>query len=300
MSYRLTIDNKRVEILAGIIKKIGINSILKLEEKDPQYLALKDIYNHVNDVGITCLLAICNALISYRLHGSGEEYWREFADFIKTTHIDLDPDKIVDVVIEFLYHSNINRFLCNQKASRLRRLKLSGRHRSIVHECCKLEPNLLKLNVIIADGVKADIHSKTIVFAVKMAYYSLRTSGKTIIPPIDISIPVDRRIALLSYTSGILEFEGIELKNPRFLELKLLSKPSIIREAWFRVAHLSNTPPLNIDSLLWVIARGIGSVPLHVLSGKAFNFMVKVLGIDRSPIIIELLREIFWKPLPRS
>jgi len=300
MSYRLRIDNERVESLARVIKKIGINSILKLEEKDPQYLALKDIYDYVNDVGITCLLAVCNALTSYRLSGSGEEYWKEFANFIKSTRIDLDPSKVVDLVIEFLYHSNINRFLRVQKASRLRRLKLSGRHRSIIHECYKLEPNLLRLNVIIADGVKADPRSKTIVFAVKMAYYSLRISGKNIIPPIDISIPVDRRIALLSYTSGILEFEGIRPESPSVLELKLLSKPSIIRDAWFRVAFLSNTPPLSIDSLLWVIARGIGSVPLHILREKAFNFMTKVLGKDKSSIIIELLQEIFRKPLPKS
>lgn len=298
MVQEVLIEWNRVEAVAKAIKMFGINAILKLEENDPQYIALKRIYEYLGSTNATCLLAVCNALISYRLSIHGEEYWMEFSEYILSRSSMLEPDSIVDTVLEFLYISKGNRVLREQKAARLRRFKLSGRHKSVFYECGREGADLRRLNVIIADGVGADVTSKTIVFAVKMAYYVLRISGIQIIPPMDITIPVDRRIALLAYTSGMVKFRDYHPSNIRLLESRLISKANVLQSVWDKVSILSGIPPLNIDSLVWVISKGIGREPKQLILKQALNHIIKILGGSYVDKTLTLLKELFIVPLP--
>ncbi len=296
--HPLRINNNRIRIISNTIKDIGLEAIKRIEEYDPQFKALRKIHNRIKDLRFLCLAAICNAIISYRLSGHGEDYWLEFAEYLTYRNISLNvnADYIVDLVAEFLTKSKYNRMLLNQKISRLRRLKTHGVHRTIFDKCPELINNLSRLLVVIANGINAKPDSKTIVFAVKMAYYAARVHGKSIIPPMDIMIPVDRRIGLLSYTSGIIDL-NTRITSVRDLERIVLRYSGIPREAWRRVSLEAGIPPLNIDSLIWFISRGLGRKNLLLIRRNAINVLLKILGEEYRSKIMRLVKEIYFRDI---
>ncbi len=296
--YPITLNNDRIRILGETIGDIGLESIQKIESHDPQFIALRRLYEKTGSLNTTCLAAICNAIVSYRLTGPGEDYWLEFADYFseQSFPINITPNYIIDKVIEFLLASKNNRLLLNQKINRLRKLKKNNTHATIFNKCPELIRDLNRLLIIIANGVGAKPDSKTVVFAVKMAYYVARIHGINIIPPMDIMIPVDRRIGLLSYTSGIVDIKT-KIKDIRTLEEVLLRYSDIPREAWKRVANISNIPPLNIDSLVWFVSKGLGRKNISIIRRNAINTLLKILDKNYRIKIMKLVRELYFRDI---
>ena len=296
--YPLALNNKRITIVGEAIGNIGLDSIRRIEESDPQFVALKRVYERTGSPKVTCLAAICNAIVSYRLTGLGEDYWLEFAEYFSKLNIPVNtsPDYIVDSVIEFLFVSKNNRLLINQKINRLRKLKKTGAHTIIFDKCPDIVYDLRKLLVIIANSVGARPDAKTIVFAAKMAYYVARIHGINTTPPMDIMIPVDRRIGLLSYTSGIVDVKT-KIANRRVLEEILLRYSDVPREAWRRVSIISSVPPLNIDSLVWFVSRGLGRIDISAIRRNAINTLLTILGEKHRWKIVKLVKEIYFRDI---
>ncbi|HBA44637.1 TPA: hypothetical protein DEG21_03950 [Patescibacteria group bacterium] len=70
-------NDKLIEILS----KYKIEDIIELERKDRQFIAIKSLFESLENKSYFLSLIVTNALLSYQLSSSGEEYWEEFCQF---------------------------------------------------------------------------------------------------------------------------------------------------------------------------------------------------------------------------
>jgi len=247
------LNEDRISRVGEALKALGLESALKVEELDPQFQAAKLIVNKMG-FGPALTLVALNSLISYRLGGRGEDYWSEFALFISKVSEPKNLRDAVKLVISFLSSSRINITLRRSKVSRLLRA-------SVINV---LEPwtivkyvksrNLRNLARSMASSLKTKWTSKTVVFAIKMLCYAYRAyKGKPLIAPFNIPIPMDSRIAKLSWTSGIVDVIDEEPLSWSKVVKAITSKPSLTQRAWSRVAKICGIPPIHLDSILWLI-----------------------------------------------
>ena len=96
----IKVNLERIEELSNLISSIGIKTIYYIEDHDNQFEAMKILYSGTKHAGYVCLLAVSNALISYRLSMKGEDYWLLFAKYFSKT----PPSffKALDNIINFL------------------------------------------------------------------------------------------------------------------------------------------------------------------------------------------------------
>ena len=223
-------ESSNVEKLVGILKKWSVDEIMEFEEKyDEQYKSLKKMYEKIPDKKYFCIIVLLNALVSYQLNGTGEQYWEEFSKYFRKTRIK-DP---IEDLIEFLTQSQYNKRLKETKIKRIRKLRKIVR--MLEESQDKLYENPNDLLNLLSRALKSPRTSKTLVFAVKMFNYACRIKTGIKRPlPYEIDIPLDNRILKISE-----KLSGT--KNP--LEL------------WREISEKTSLPPLHIDSLLWVIYR---------------------------------------------
>ncbi|MEM0083322.1 MAG: N-glycosylase/DNA lyase, partial [Candidatus Nezhaarchaeales archaeon] len=66
-------------------------------------------------------------------------------------------------------------------------------------------------------------------------------------------IPVDSRIAKISWSSGVAEVEDCKLRSWSDVIKVITSKPRVVQEAWNLIAKRCKIPPLHLDSILWLV-----------------------------------------------
>jgi DNA-(apurinic or apyrimidinic site) lyase len=94
---------------------------------------------------------------------------------------------------------------------------------------------MISLQDLIAQTIKTNKQSKTIVFAIKMFGYATQTiTQKETIYPMEISIPIDSRIKTI-YKKQFPQTNHSDLK---------------IREYFDQLSLKNNIPPLHLDSIL--------------------------------------------------
>ncbi len=99
--------------------------------------------------------------------------------------------------------------------------------------------------------MNTDANSKTIVFSIKMLYYGFRASTGVVTPlPMNIPIPIDLRIATMSYIANIIDTSHVKKSLNEIAEIIMRSYKNT-QEAWNIVARTSQIPPLHIDSIIW-------------------------------------------------
>ncbi|UXD22729.1 hypothetical protein IPA_07735 [Ignicoccus pacificus DSM 13166] len=205
----------------------------KFEEEDPQFKAIKRL---VNKYGLKALpLVVGNALISYRLTGRGEDYWTEFSQFFLD-----NPNK---TLVDFLYSSKYNRAQRKQKEGRLKRAQ------PLLKKIEEDPERYSDLNLLLEElkkTLKAKGTEKTIVFALKMAYYVFKAAGKEVKG--DVPLPMDLRISALTCASGLVDASPDEIMNEH--------RDEAIRK-WEEEARKVGLKTLHLDALLWLPARGL-------------------------------------------
>lgn len=245
------LNEKRVSIVAEKLSSLGLESALKIEEVDPQFQAVKLITSKMS-FGPALTLIVLNSIISYRLSGRGEDYWNEFALYVSKADEPKSLVEAVKLVLSFLSTSKINVALRSSKTSRLLRASTAK----------ILEPNnivrqardLRKFAEALALSLRSRWSSKTIVFSLKMICYACRAHyGRAFIAPFSIPIPIDSRIAKLSWTSGVVDVEGVGLRKWGDVIEAVMSKSRTAQRAWSAVARKSEIPPLHLDSILWLV-----------------------------------------------
>ena len=250
---KLAVREDRVREVSFAIRKFGLDNLKKLEERDPQYGAVRFVVERSKSLVEATTLIVANALVSYRLTGPGESYWWEFA----REAVRKDPLDVVEFFKGFLKRSKYNRLLADQKLSRIRRFTSS-------QACQELIAKLVEEQWSTRDALQfwlelkriyGSQEQKTVSFAVKMLYYAARCTGRSFELPNTIPVPVDLRVSMVTATSML-----VSNTNWRLVWRELYTKSRrLVVEAWRRVSAVSGIPPLHIDVLLWSSAFEIKS-----------------------------------------
>lgn len=245
----IVINKHRVERVATLFKILGIEKVKIFEDIDPQYLLIKQTIAKCMSENIMYAFYI-NALIAYKLRMKGEEFWKKFAEFVVNNCEKLkDIKSLVEIVNEFTrkynnysYRNKFERIMKIIKCSSILKLVIDGRYVDLAKKS--------------AECLKTSYESKTIVFAVKIAYYFHKIQNPQFVLPFELPIPVDRRIAYISFTSGVVDISGAGNKlQDKDIILLLLRKTEIVRNIWNIVATISSIPPLHIDAVLWYLGK---------------------------------------------
>ncbi|BES82614.1 hypothetical protein PABY_21810 [Pyrodictium abyssi] len=237
------LDESRIAAVASVLRNIPASAVEVIELNDPQYAAIKKLVAVHGDRAVA--LAVANALISYRLSLPGEKYWLEFADWGSRIPTPSAGKELVEAMKAFLAESRGNRMVVQQKARRLERA-------APVLERVLREPGRYRdLGVLVkelAGVLGARPEEKTIVFAAKMAYYAYRALGLEVAGKNEIPVPLDRRMALLTSASGMIN----STPDKVFTRYRL----DAVR-AWQKVSRESGIPALHLDAVVWLPAHGI-------------------------------------------
>ncbi|MEM3832727.1 MAG: N-glycosylase/DNA lyase [Thermoprotei archaeon] len=247
MSVRINSENA-IE-LGKKLRSIGLKRILMLEEHDPQFVAMK-LLSKIGNVELAGILSLANALVSYKLSSKGEDYWMEFAKYF-VHNPPKDLYSLPEVMLDFMRNSNGNKLLIEKKYQRLKILRDSGFLMELKENFNYYVNNLNTLRFHLATNMNTDANLKTIVFSIKMLYYSFRASTGVVNPlPMDIPIPIDLRIAIMSYITNIVDTKYTKKPLNEIAEI-IMRNYKNAQEAWNIVAHTSQIPPLHIDSMIW-------------------------------------------------
>ncbi len=268
----MIINELRIAKVAEAFKEAGGLKFAKaFEEADPQMRVAEGLCSTAGH--LTPLLLAINACVSYVLAGKGEECWSSFADFIASAGRQLSNYlELTELVRGFVSKSKHHRLARAAKLSRLSKLTGCSALRKFESPYIEFIENPRSLLRTLAECLRSSEYAKTVVFAVKMYYYGVKAClGVDIVLPKEIKVPVDRRVAYLAYTSGIVEVSSDDLGREEVIR-KLMARAEVVRLAWDRVAELSSIPPLHLDAPLWVIGRYVGL-------GKSVEDIVD--GIDK-------------------
>ncbi len=228
----------RVEAVAAALASIPLDAVRAMERNDPQYRAARMIAGRHGEAAVAFMVA--NALVSYRLSGRGEDYWLEYARWAVKQNTPRTGKELVEIVKEFLYTSKINKAVRRHKAARL--VKAEPVIDSLLREPERYR-DLGDLVSALRARLPARGPGKTLFFAAKMAYYAYSVLGiDAVLDTVD-SIPVDRRVALITSSSMVVD--------ARPEELTVRGWGSVI-EAWRMVSRLSRLPVLRIDTVIWL------------------------------------------------
>ena len=279
----IRIINERINPISSVFREVGVSKILEFEEKvDEQFQALRGFSLKVGHPGWASLYSFLTGLVSYKLTMRGEEWWRCFSRMLPEIIERSPPGNVRDAVEHvkvFLDSCRGAAFQREQKKQRLDRvLKSSGVLEELVFNTESLLFKRAKLLVeSVSSSLGQDPGSKTVVFALKMAYYAFRGFTGIAKPlPSTIPIPVDVRVSCVSYSSGIVDVvRGDPVKT-------ILSSPEEARRAWDIVSLRSGVPPLHIDSIVWVVGSFPATSNVGDARKRATNLFLSVLGPDVS------------------
>lgn len=230
--------------LEKFLSKYNILKAKELEHQDPQFLALKRCWWKIQnkDRNLFLFLVIQCSLVSYQIAWSGELRRTEFGEKIQknwNTLFDIrnKDQSNTERRFNFLKSSRNNKRIYNIKKSRIEKLnKLLNTEKDFF----QYHNNLEELNNILAKTMNTQVHSKTIVFAIKMFGYAYTIiSWKDIDYPISINIPVDSRLKKI--------YRINENKDP-INELEIC-------DYFWNLSKKFQIPPLDLDAILWLDYR---------------------------------------------
>ncbi|ABW01678.1 N-glycosylase/DNA lyase [Caldivirga maquilingensis] len=234
----MEVSEERVIKLSTVLRELSLSDVLAFEERDPQFIVVKELCTALNNPGLVAVLVAMNSIVSYMLTGRGERHWSYFSEYFS-------HNKPSDLCRDFKAYVVKSPYLARGREVKVDRIDRFCRAK--LHERLMGLTNLNEAWSLLAGGLHSPINSKTIVFAVKMLYYAYRACGINVKPPEDLPIPVDYRIATLTKCSGLINAEA----------KVLAAKQNLVQETWGRVAELSGIPQVNLDALLWVIGGAL-------------------------------------------
>ncbi|MEM1873131.1 MAG: N-glycosylase/DNA lyase [Acidilobaceae archaeon] len=240
---RVRVSESRAVEVGRLLSRLGVRAVLELEDADPQRVAALVIRSHVGAWAPVYTLLL--ALASYRLSARGEEWWSSYADFVVSRRKPESLEDVVGDVVDFIYTSPGAGVRRDEKARRVERASRSARglllalreDNSIVYTRAQW------ILGEVSRSLGAPWYSKTVVFALKMAYYAVRSPGEArVVEGVD-AVPVDSRVACASYSSLIVEAESYR---------DALREQREVSRAWALASRASGIPGVHLDSLLWL------------------------------------------------
>ncbi len=224
------------DILYEKLKSYSFKDAISTEQKDEQFIALKDLYlsKIINDEKYLFII-IANAIVCYQLSGEGEQYWQEFAIKMKNVKID-NFDDVQKFFDDFLPNSKNNKRLIEIKLKRI--AKLDSFFEVFFKDANMYYRDMNKFNNDLAKVMQQKKDAKTIVLAVKMFSYGARNVFDYIeYFPTDIMIPIDSRLKNLYF---------------KYCDAVEKQKESNIKKYYINLSRKLDIPLLHLDALLWV------------------------------------------------
>lgn len=216
--------NKLIEILG----KYTLEDIIELEQNDRQFIAIKNLWNKKYFLS----LIITNALLSYQLSSSGEEYWEEFCQFASEYNfwIWFKLEVLKEFFEVFLMQSKWNKRLANMKKIRINKiLKFIDKFQD--NEAFYYE-NMTVFLEDLSITMSQKKTAKTLVFAVKMFSYGARVYfDKFIQVPYEVAMPLDSRILKITKIYNNFNLTPLDF--------------------WYQISQEVNIPCIHLDALLW-------------------------------------------------
>lgn len=269
----MRIIRERILKISDIIKELGSDTILKIEEEDPQYLSISRL-RESKGMGNALVLSILIALVSYRLSMRGENWWACFSEYFSSRSLE-HPNIVVNEAINFLNYCKGARVQRDVKKRRI--LKVWNGCKLIFEKLLMSPESFVRVykDLLLCESkmLSQKPNAKTLVFSIKMGYYAVRHMISLPARQIDIDIPVDIRVACLTYSSGMI-------KSHSFRDL--LRRPEDTRSVWREVSRNSKIPLIHLDALVW----RIGGIPQNKNLLKAreeiFNFLKPYVGYKKA------------------
>ena len=219
-------------LLYKLLKNYTINDAIQIENQDPQFLALKKLFNSKKLKKEDFLFAIiCNALVSYQLSGKWENRWQEFANFFINYNFNWN---FLEAFENLLKNSKNNKRFISNKLKRIK--KILSFYSTFKKNFEFYFENLVDFNTTVSQIMEQKSEAKTIVFATKMFnYWSRLILNKIIYFPFEIKIPLDSR-----------------LTNLYNISFQKKWKPTQILNFYQNLSETLKIPPLHLDSILRV------------------------------------------------
>jgi DNA-(apurinic or apyrimidinic site) lyase len=285
----LEADPARIRSVSRAIASIGLDSIMRFEElADPQYSVMQSI-SAVAGRGLAAVYGLLAGIASYKLAMPGEEWWRCFEAMVTSRRAGSPPSSVGDVVGDVLWFlENCRGSIVGREAKMARVRRVYSRARPLLSRIAESPELVVREPLLVAKTLASSLGSeywrKTIVFALKLAYYAARPPGSR--SPLDVSIPipVDHRVACASISSGVVR----GARGPE----EIVSKPAVCQRAWSMVSEESGVPPMHIDSLLWVLGRFLRGVPRSQAVGEMARLLA---GVTEEWKAVALARELTWR-----
>lgn len=286
----ININRDRVYKIAEVFRDLGINGVKRFEDIDQQYLAIKHALERCSQSTVIRTF-YANALIAYKLRVLGEIFWKAFADHVISnchSNDSNDLEFVIKLVEDFTYR--FNNYLAEQKIRRLRRIANCNKLWSLLYT-----GRYVDLAKETARCLKTSVDAKTIVFSIKILYFVHRAQGLDIILPSELPIPVDRRVAYITYMSKLIDITN-SYENKYLTDL-LLKNSKTIKKVWSAIASETDIPPLHIDSVLWYFGKYTNIKNINEVLMKIDDTLYELLGED---LIQKLVKELFYRLLSRE
>ncbi len=159
-----------IDKLVGFLANISEKEAIEVVKRDPQFKAISTVKRNPEKIKDVVL----NALVSYQLNTTGEEYWLKFGEFLAKG----------GELSSFVKRENPR--LLAQKLARLEKAKSLDIN-------ANLKPDEL-WEMLKPFGKR----KKTVLFALKMFLYAKHHLGQSVIWPRHMPIPVDSRLSALT------------------------------------------------------------------------------------------------------
>lgn len=241
---KVRLNEERARAVGAALREMGPAPILRLEEFDPQYDAVRSVVEVLGKGG-AMVVTLLTAISTYRLAMRAEDYWMCFSNYLKgkSTSVASVGDA-VEAAIGFLKSCPGARIQLDAKIRRVRRAATAAM--DLLSLLLKDPGRLIEVHGSLvqrlAKGLGQKPNAKTVVFAVKMAYYAYRERGISEPVPIHIPVPVDVRVACSSYSSGLVDV-------PSYRDV--VRDPSPAQEGWSIASRVSGIPEIHLDALAW-------------------------------------------------
>lgn len=220
------------------LKKYTLKDVIKIEELDRQFIAIKILYENIENKENYLSLIIANSIICYQLSWKWEDYWEEFSKYFSNNQI--NKNNLLEELWNFIKQSKNNKRFIDTKIKRLEKLKLFLK--KFYWKEKYFYKNMLELRDELSKTMKQKPDAKTIVFAVKMFNYWARNIYEFQKFPKEITIPVDSRITNL--------FEKYS-PHTNLLPLKERGQWNI-KDFYKELSERLDIPELHLDALVWV------------------------------------------------
>ncbi len=287
------LNRDRAIELGIFLREFGSDKIELFEITDPQYKALENLYRELNDCSSLALLTVLNSIVSYQLSTTGEDYWWEFSRYQEFKKYSRNPEMLWDAFRRFLLSSRGNTSAREIKLRRISRLREEEFHIEIYAKFSDYAKDLGSFAKRLSEILRQNIYDKTIVFSVKMLYYVARICNMKIGGFEEVKIPVDRRVAAVSFTSEI-----VDVVDTRDVVEYIMREKKTALKAWDIVSETSGISLIKLDSLIWVMGRYVRDKdPVN----RALRDLSNILrGYIDTKILSELINQFLRRRLPSS